>query len=62
MVDDFDQLTKLWDDPANQNIVVGSPQDQALSQKVNDIVTSMTFTRGLVTSDAATCTSTATTT
>ncbi len=62
MADDFDQLTKLWDDPAYQNSAPGSPEEAAMFKKEYDIVTSMTFTRGLVTSDAQACTSTATTT
>jgi len=57
LLSDWDKLMALWQDPANQYVVVGSAQDQALTIQTNDIMMSITFDRGVVTSAAESCNS-----
>jgi len=53
--DDMDKLDALLQDPANQNVVSGSPEEQALINQLQTLSGGITFERGVVTSDSESC-------
>ena len=53
--DDMDKLDALLQDPANQNVVSGSPEEQALINQLQTLSGAITFERGVVTSDSESC-------